>query len=246
MGLQQSLGDLAALVAGEVAGLAGDDHHVGRLGLDLVVEALLAVVGGGGADGAFELDDLALAAGLGDGPVRHALAFLDEVRADESEVVLAALGDRLVEVAVDGEHGDAGLAGVEDGGGERLLLARREEDEVDALGDHAVDVGDLLGGGAGGVGVDELVAALGSLVLHALRLGETPRVVALRLGEADLVVVLFLQRRDLAEGGIQRERRAHADGADKHMPASDDHRFLLESARQKRVRTAFRRSFPGL
>ena len=85
-------------------------------------------------------------------------------------------------------------------GRQRLLLARREEDEIDALGDHAVDVGDLLGGGAGGVGVDELVAALGGLVLHARGLGETPGIVALGLGETDLVMVLLLQRRDLSEG----------------------------------------------
>ena len=65
MRLQQRLGDLAALVAGEIAGLAGEDDHLGRLGLDRVVEALLAVVGGRRADRALELDDLALAAGLG-------------------------------------------------------------------------------------------------------------------------------------------------------------------------------------
>ena len=42
----------------------------------------------------------------------------------------------------------------------RLLLARRQEDQVDALRDHAVDVGSLLGGRAGGIRVDELVAEL--------------------------------------------------------------------------------------
>ena len=82
------------------------------------------------------------------------------------------------------------------------------------LRDHAVDIGDLLGGGAGGVGIDELIAPLGGLVLHARRLGETPRVVAFGLRETDLVVILFLERRDLAEGGSERERRAHANGPD--------------------------------
>ena len=87
----------------------------------------------------------------------------------------------------------AGMSGFSSRGG--------EEDEVDALGDHAVDVGDLLGGGAGGVGIDELAAALGGLVLHARGLREAPGIVALGLGEADLVGVLLLQRRHLAEGG---------------------------------------------
>ena len=171
-------------------------HHARRLGLDGVVEALLAVVGRRGADGAFELDDLALAAGLLDRPIGDALAFVDEVGADEGEVVDAGLGERRIDVAVDQEHRDAGLLGVHHGGDQRLLLARREEDEVDALRDHAVDVGDLLGGGAGGVGVDELAAALGGLVLHARGLREAPGIVALGLREADLVFVLLLQRRD--------------------------------------------------
>src|SRR5208283_5873838 len=109
------------------------------------------------------------------------LAFLYEIGTDESEVVLASLGDRLIEVAVDRQHWYAGLLCVQDGGGQRFLLARRKEDEIDALGDHAVDVGDLLGGGACRVGVDELAAALGGLVLHARSLGETPGIVAFGL-----------------------------------------------------------------
>src|SRR6185437_5317269 len=149
MGLQQGFGDLTALVAVEVAGLAGENDHARRLGLDRLVEALLAVVGWRGADRAFEFEDLALAAGLLDRPVRDPLTFLDEIRADEGEVVDAPLGERLIDVAVDQEHRDAGLLGGEHRRNERLVLARRQEDEVDALGDHGVDVGDLLGGGIG-------------------------------------------------------------------------------------------------
>jgi hypothetical protein len=92
MRLEQRLGDLAALVAGKVARLAGEDDHSRRLGLDRIVEALLAIVGGGGADGAFELDDLALAACLLDRPIGDPLALLDEVRADEGEEIDAGLG----------------------------------------------------------------------------------------------------------------------------------------------------------
>ena len=81
--------------------------------------------------------------------------------------------------------------------------------DVDALRDHAVDVGDLLGGRAGGVGVDELPAELGGLVLHARGLRQTPGIVALGLREADLVVVLLLQRRRLRRrpGAIAKRRR---------------------------------------
>src|SRR6185312_12632332 len=111
------------------------------------------------------------------------------------EIVDAGLGERGIDAAVDQQHGNAGLHGPHDGGDQRLLLAWREEDEVDALGDHAVDVGDLLGGGAGGVGVDELVAALLGLVVHTGGLRQAPGIVALGLGEADLVFVFLLQRR---------------------------------------------------
>ena len=178
--------------------------HVGRLGLDGVVKTLLAVVGGRGADRAFEFDDLALAAGLLDRPIGDALALEHEVGADEGEEVDAGLGERGIDVAVDQQHGNAGLLGGHDGGNQRLLLARRQEDEVDALRDHAVDVGDLFGGRAGGVGIDELAAALGRFVLHARGLREAPGIVALGLREADLVFVFLLQQRDLAESGKDR------------------------------------------
>ena len=171
----------------------------------------------------FELDDLALAAGLLDRPIGDPLAFLDEVRADEGEEVDAGLGERRIDVAVDQQHRNAGLLGVHDRRDQWLLLARRQEDEVDALGDHAVDVGDLLGGRAGGVGIDELRAALGGFVLHAGGLREAPGIVALGLGEADLVSVLLLQRRHLAEGGNDGEPGEAADGPDQHLSAIDEH-----------------------
>ena len=182
-----------------------------------------------------------------DGPVRDALAFQDEIGADERQIVLAALGDRLIEVAVDREYRDAGLLGVQHGGRQRLLLARREEDEIDALGDHAVDVGDLLGGGARGVGVDELAAALGGLVLHARGLGEAPGIVALGLGEADLVGILLLQRRDLSEGRDDSEG-CGARRPDQHVSACNEHvDFLLlrERAFMRVVTALFTVRFSG-
>ena len=126
-----------------------------------------------------------------DRPIGDPLALQDEVRADEGEEVDARLGERRIDVAVDQQHRDAGLLGVHDRRDQRLFLARRQEDEVDALGDHAVDVGDLLGRRAGGVGIDELGAALGGFILHAGGLRQAPGVVALGLGEADLVGSFF-------------------------------------------------------
>ena len=69
----------------------------------------------------------------------------------------------------------------------------------------------------GGVGVDELAAALLGLVLHAGGLGQTPGIVAFGLREADLVGVLLLQRRHLAEGGNDRQSGGGADGSDEHV-----------------------------
>src|SRR5271165_1053279 len=138
MGLQQGFSELPAFVAVEVARLARKNDHVGRLGLDRLVEALLAIIGGRSADRAFEFEDLPLAAGLLNRPVRHSLALLDEVRTDEGEIVYARLGERGVDAAVDQQDRNAGLLGVEHRRNERLLLARRQEDEIDALRDHAV------------------------------------------------------------------------------------------------------------
>ena len=79
MRLQQGFGDLAALCPREIAGLAGENNHLRRLGLDGFVEALLAVIGGRGADRALEFDDFALAARLCDRPIRDPLTLLDEI-----------------------------------------------------------------------------------------------------------------------------------------------------------------------
>ena len=171
------------------------------LSLMKVVEALLAVIGGRGADGAFDLDDLGIAAHRLGQPFADALALLDEVRAGEGDVVDARLGERVIDVAVDQDDRDAGVLGVHDRRDERLLFARRQEDEIDALGDHAVDVGDLLGGRSRRVGIDELIAELLGFVLHACRLREAPRIVAFRLGEPDLVGILLSERRKTRRKG---------------------------------------------
>ena len=88
VGLQQRLGDLAALVAGEVAGLGGHDLHAGNC-LDRLVEALLRSIGRRGAGGALELDDLGVAVRRPWSAPRRRACLLHEVRADEGDVVLA-------------------------------------------------------------------------------------------------------------------------------------------------------------
>ena len=179
---------------------------------------------------------------FGDRPVRHPLALLDEVRADEGEIVHARLGERRIDAAVDQAGPECRPSWRPSiAGNERLLLARRQEDEVDALGDHAVDVGDLLGRRIRRVGVDELAAALLGLVLHADGLRQSPGIIAYDLREADFVGILLFQRRDLAEGGNDRQPGGGADGSDEHLSAIDEHlAFLLWDDRAPgRVATAF-------
>src|SRR5690606_6684710 len=105
----------------------------------------------------------------------------------------------LVHVAVEQDDRNASLLGGHYGRDQRLLFTRSEKNEIHALRDHRIDVRDLLGSRSGSVGIDELVAALGSLVLHALGLGNAPWIVGFRLRETDLVGVLLLELRHFGE-----------------------------------------------
>jgi hypothetical protein len=84
-------------------------------------------------------------------PLGRPLALPDEVRAHKRDVLLADLGVRL---AVHEEDGHVGLPGGLERGRHPLLLARRDEEQVHALGYHVLDVGDLLGRRGLGVGHD--------------------------------------------------------------------------------------------
>ena len=57
--------------------------------------------------------------------------------------------------------------------------------------DHRVDVGNLLGLRPGGIGIDQFVAPLLRLCLHACRLRQAPGIVALDLRESDFVFILL-------------------------------------------------------
>src|SRR5688572_6674091 len=181
VGLDQLLHDLLAAGAREVAALGGDDLHSGLVPYG-VAEALGAVVGDRGPDGALELGDLRLAVGRLDEPVAGPLALLYEVGAQEGNVLFADLTARL---AVYEEDGHVGPVGGVECRGEPLELARGEDEDVYALGDHVLHVGDLLGRLGLGVGGYVLAGALCALGLHRLSLRDPPGVVVLGLGEPD-------------------------------------------------------------
>ena len=107
-----------------------------------------------------------------------------EVGADEHVVVLAGLTARVDAV---GHRDDAGLVGAAQRGQHRLAGVREDDERVDALGDHALDVGDRLLGVALAVGVHELghARALGGLVPRRRGGDEPPAVAAEAVGQAE-------------------------------------------------------------
>ena len=68
----------------------------------------------------------------------------------------------------------------------------------------------LLGGGTGCIGINQLPAALGRLVLHALGLRQTPWVIAFGLGKANLVGIFL---RELRQCSIGRAHHKCASGS---------------------------------
>ena len=79
----------------------------------------------------------------------------------EGDVVDAGLLDQ----AVVGDHGDAALLGLGEGGDDRVLVHRQDDQRLRALGHQAVDVGQLLLGRAAGVRAHVRGAALGQFGL---------------------------------------------------------------------------------
>src|SRR2546421_8266581 len=143
----------------------------------------MAVVGDRRAGCSEQFDDAGFPIGLLHKPLARALAFLDEVRADERHVILAGL--RPFEFAVNEYDGDARILRRLQRPFVAFGLARSEEDCVHALRYKVFKVRDLRGRVAARVREYEFVAALGGLVLHALRLGDAPRPVRLGLRESD-------------------------------------------------------------
>jgi hypothetical protein len=119
---------------------------------------------------------------------------------DQAQVVFAGRAGAL---AVDLDHRHAGRQGADGRRPEGVHLARREHDQVAALGDQVAHVADLLGGVAIGDGVGVVVLrgpVSGPLILHALGLGEAPGVVQLALREADEIFRLLGRMRGGDEG----------------------------------------------
>src|SRR4051794_3608974 len=180
----QLFGDRLAHRALVVGGLLSHDLDVVVDRVELLHEAVVAIGGDVHAGRAEQDRQAGLAAGLADHRVGGAAALLDEVRADPADVVLTR-GLR-GEEPVDGHDRHTVLACVVEGRVEALAVERRDDQCVDALVDHALDVRDLLVEVGLGVRHDEVDAASGGLVANRLGLGDAERVgLALGLGEAD-------------------------------------------------------------
>ena len=157
-----------------------------RILRDHVVETFLAIVRSGRARGAFQFDDLGLAARRLDEPVGGALALVDEVRADERDVVACPPWP-----PTDRRRGRPGspecrLSSPASRPAQAAFLraagtrsGRRAARSCSGCPATCLECRTV------GVGHDHLPAALRRDVLEALGFGETPRVVAFGLREAD-------------------------------------------------------------
>ena len=104
-----------------------------------LLEAGITVGVGGDAIDAAHVGDVALATQLLEQPLGSETPVGHLVVGDD----IGALGGHRL---VDGDHDDALLDGRLDDRVEGLAVGRVEDDRVDALGDEALEVGDLLGG----------------------------------------------------------------------------------------------------
>ena len=137
------------LVRQPVGGLLGDDLDL-RVALDAVLEAVQPLDRRRRARQALQHRDLAAVRQqrLG-GIFARRLGDLVVVAADEGRVVLAGIADRL---AVELDHRDAGVHRPLHRRGQRRRLERRDQQQVDLLGDEVVDLRGLRVHVAGAVG----------------------------------------------------------------------------------------------
>ena len=164
--------------------LLGNDLDVGVEFLETFEEPVVAIRRDVHARCSEQDGELALAAGLPDHRIGRTTTLFDEVGADPSDVVLARRLGR--EQSIDRHDRHALFLGVVECGVEALAVQRRDDQRVDALIDHSLDVGDLLVEVRLGVRDDEIDAACFGLVTDRLGLGDTERVrLTLGLGEPD-------------------------------------------------------------
>ena len=180
----QLLGDGLAHRPLVVRRLLGDDLDVRVELLEALQEAVVAVRRDVHAGRTEQDGEAALTTGLPDHRVGGSAALLDEVRADPADVVLARC--LRGEQPVDRHDRHAVLLGVVERRVEAFAVQRGDDQCVDALVDHALDVGDLLVEVGLGVGDDQVDPACLGFVADRLRLGDAERVrFPLGLGEAD-------------------------------------------------------------
>src|SRR5215212_3406516 len=188
----------------EVGRLVGDDLYV-RVLLHDPLEALLPVRGGGGADEALEVNDVALRFAVAlleqiHDIVRGLLARLYVVRLDLAGE-LAAVG-----AAVEGEDGYVGVVGRLDGRHDALGVYRDEDERVHVLRDQVLRLIELRARVAVGVGLLELEAVLFGPVLDALLQPDEEGVVERGTGEADGFATLLTPASTRARRQDQHQR----------------------------------------
>jgi hypothetical protein len=85
-----------------------------------------------------------------------------------SHIVLATFGQRRINIAVNQQQWNSSLLGLHHSRDQRLIFTLRQQDHVNFLRDHRADVGNLLCGRTGSVGIDQLPATFCGFILHAL------------------------------------------------------------------------------
>ena len=200
-----------------------------------LVEALVLLDALAVALGAADHQDVAALRQHLEDPLAPVLARLGEVGVDEDVVVdtgLATRGD-----AIRNRH-DAGLVGARERRQDRLAGVREDDERVDALRDHPLDVGDRLLRVALAVGVAERrhARALARLVARRSGRHETPAVASEPVGQAERDLLRAAPRRHggRLRGRLRlRGRRRHGDEHDngtqerkheKRSPSSCGHR----------------------
>ena len=231
MGLQHRGEGGLRLVRQPVGGLLGDDLDL-RVGLDAVLEAVEPLDRRRRARQAFEHRDLAA---LGQKLVGDILAGLlgdlEIVAADEGRVVLAGIADGL---AVELDDRNAGLHRAGDDGGQRRGLERRDQDEIDLLGDEIVHLRGLGVHIAGAVGdlqreLRDLLGRRGQFVIDVLAVGLG--VVGLREADHVLVVLAAGLGESAAEAAFAANASASAALVPNNSRCMSSSSFLLQRRR---------------
>ncbi len=202
MRLQQGFGDLPPLVACEIARLPKRRSRRPPAALIVSSKPVLPVVGRRRAGRTLELDDLDLPLAFLTSHSGMRLPSSMKIRADEGHVVLAGLASDGSTLRSSRMTGMPAFLAAMTAGNQRLLFARRQEDQVNALAIIEVDVGHLAWPRPGGVRVDEADGRASRPRLSCCLSGRCARDCGFRLRETDLIGVSFC-----ASWAVPRKRR---------------------------------------